>query len=118
MEELMRQLRFPRLNKWVRRMALVFVISTPIFFGAGAYAVWYSNQERNDICGEVQDLRDDLVEVVRDGRDRGNKTADAFPPKQKKVILEANEESYKNSVKKIAEPSCPGENPEKRGQDK
>lgn len=45
-------------------LAIALVFSVLAFFGGATYVVIQGHSERNNICSEVQELRDDIVEVL------------------------------------------------------
>lgn len=96
-----------RLRRWSKPILICFVLTTTLFFGAAGYAVYHGSKERTDICEEVQDLRDDLVEVVKSGRDSSIEIAMDFPPKQRKTIIKNARTSYDEARSKIEPSSCP-----------
>ena len=53
-----------RLHRSTQVIIIVFALATTGFFGAGVYAVSNSREKRIDICGEVKELRDDVVRAL------------------------------------------------------
>lgn len=45
-------------------LGVVLTLTILLFCGAAVYVVYQGKHERNNICSEVQDLRDDIVQVL------------------------------------------------------
>lgn len=92
------------------QVALILVALTVfMFFGAGLYAVWNGEQDqaaqqKTDmaICGAVNGLRQDFVEVIEDQKERALKNI-----KKLGLDVEQAEKDYDEMLNKIGDEECP-----------
>jgi hypothetical protein len=83
-------------------------MAAAIFAGAATYSVIQRSNTDNEICQSVDQLRNDLVEVVRGGEERSKKAiSDAFDGAQEARLLKNLEEQTDSTLSKIDRPDCP-----------
>lgn len=94
-----------RLPRWT----IVVLTAAPFLMGSlGAYAVTRGGNLQLKTCESVHGLRNDLVEVVRDGDKRSRKTiTDAFEGVQERRLLHNLDEQTRHTLAKISDPTCP-----------
>lgn len=93
------------LPRWV----IIVLIWAPFLMGSiGTFAVIRGQANNEANCDAVKGLRQDLVEVVKDGAKRSETTlTDAFDGAQRDRLLRNLHEQTRITLDKINNPDCP-----------
>jgi hypothetical protein len=100
---------FRKIHFDLPRWAIVVLIWSPFLMGSiGTYSVIRGTERSDNNCEAVKGLRDDLVQVVKDGDSRSTKTiTEAFDgPQRIKLILNLKAQT-RATLAKIQDPQCP-----------
>lgn len=89
-------------------ITIMLVVSIVIYSAAGIVAVAAYNERTRTNCEAVKALRQDLVEVVKDGETRSHKSiARAFTGRTRTELLKNLHDQTQRTVNRISNPSCP-----------
>jgi hypothetical protein len=86
----------------------MIVVSIVVFCASAIIAVSSYHSRTDNNCAAVKALRDDLVQVVKDGETRSQHTiTTAFRGKTRTALLKNLHDQTDRTVAKIQTPNCP-----------